>query len=358
MSLTIDESVKKIPYYPRAMMYGLEEGWVRLASNENPYPPSAKVLSSIMDVLLDMNRYPGGEGDLKDAIADLYGIKSDQIVLGDGSDELIEMILRAMKLEGRNEVIVAEPSFPFYTIAAAIYGYEVRKVPIVDMKVDLASIKNAIDERTRVVFLNNPLNPTGTFFNDESFRSFLADLPSDVLLVVDEAYAEFAEDKRFPDTFPWVNSHPVIVLRTFSKAYALAGLRIGYGVAEASLISYLDRAKQPFSVNVLALTGARAAVADRPYLARILENNRKGKEFLYAGLKRLSLEYVPTEANFILFRLGEQAEAAVKRLFEEKILVRWMGAYKLPEYIRVSVGTPDENTRFIEALGRIVEEGR
>jgi histidinol-phosphate aminotransferase len=358
MTISVDEAIKRIPHYPRAMMYGLEEGWTRLASNENPFPPSPEALSRILDALLDMNRYPGGEGDLKGAIADLYTIKPDQIVLGDGSDELIEMILRAMKHKEKNKVIVSDPSFPFYSIASAIYGYGVEKVPLVGMKVDLSSIREAMDERTRVVFLNNPLNPTGTIFGEESFRALCRDLPPDVLIVVDEAYAEFAESREFPDTFSYVCDHPVLVLRTFSKAYALAGLRVGYGVGEASLISYLERTRQPFSVNELALIGAKAALEDRDYLAKILRNNRKGKEFLCEALQKLSLEYVPTEANYILFKAGNQAESAVKRLFEEKILVRWMGAYKLPDYIRVSVGTPDENSRFIEALGRLLGNGR
>lgn len=355
MNLTIDEAVKNIPYYPKAMMYGIEEGWTRLASNENPFPPSEKVLSHIMDALFDMNRYPGGEWDLKSAIGDHYGVNADQVVLGDGSDELIEMILRALKHDGRNGVVVSDPAFPFYGIASAIYGYEVRKIPIADMKVDLAAMRDAIDDTTRVIFLNNPLNPTGTIFDEEAFHLFIHDLPGDVLVVLDEAYAEFAESAKFPHTSAYVNDHPLVMLRTFSKAYALAGLRVGYGIGEASLMSYLERARQPFSVNVLALIGAKAALADRDYLGRVLKNNRKGKEYIYAALKRLSLDFVPTEANFILFKCGDQAEDAVKRLFEEKILVRWMGAYKLPEYIRVSVGKSDENERFIEALSRMIK---
>ncbi len=354
MTITIDESVRNIPYYPKAAMYGLEDGWVRLASNENPYPPSPEVISSILDTLHHMNRYPGGEFELKSAIAEHYGFSADEVILGDGSDELIEVVLRAMKLGSRNGVIVSEPSFPFYAIAAAIYGYEVHKVPLVDMKVDLTTIKAAINEGTRVIFLNNPLNPAGTIFEDESFRLFLKDLPSEILVVVDEAYAEFAESSRFPDTFTFVHDHPVLVLRTFSKAYALAGLRIGYGIGEASLVSFLERTKQPFSVNTFALMGAKAAIADKAYLAKVLANNRKGKEFYYGALKELSLGFVPTEANFIMMEIGGQAEAIVKRLFDEKILVRWMGAYALPNYIRVSIGRPDENVRFMDSLRRML----
>ncbi|MBA4417886.1 MAG: histidinol-phosphate transaminase [Syntrophus sp. (in: bacteria)] len=355
MTLSIHDSIKKIPHYPMAAMYGLEEGWIRLASNENPFPPSPDVFSRILDVLHHMNRYPGGEQELKNAVANHYGVKADQVLFGDGSDELIELVLKAMKHDSRKDVIVSDPSFPFYTIAAAIYGYAVRKVPLIDMKVDLNTIKAAIDEETRVIFLNNPLNPTGTIFEENEFSLFLKDLPPDILIVVDEAYAEFAENKAFPDTFKYVNDHPVLVLRTFSKAYSLAGLRIGYGVGEASLISFLERTKQPFSVNICALTGAEAALADRTYLAKVLNNNRKGKEFYYGALKELSLGFVPTEANFIMMEIGEQAEAIVKRLFDEKILVRWMGAYKLPDYIRVSVGRPEENVQCMDALKRILK---
>ena len=354
MTISIDESIKKVPWYPKAMMYGLEEGWTRLASNENPFPPSPEAVSRILDAVLDMNRYPGGEGDLKKAVSEFYGIGSDQVVLGDGSDELIEMVLRAVKHDSRNRVIVSDPSFPFYTIASAVYGYETVKIPLKDMKVDLHAVRGAVDEKTRVIFLNNPLNPTGTIFDDRTFRELIDELPPEILVVVDEAYAEFAESPDFPRTVSYVNDHPVLVLRTFSKAYALAGLRIGYGMGEPSLVSYIERVRQPFSVNELALAGALAAFLDRPYLAKVLGNNRKGKEYLYGALQGLALDYVPTEANYILFRAGDRAEAAVKRLFEEKILVRWMGAYGLPDYIRVTVGTPHENRHFVEALGRIL----
>ncbi len=355
MNITIDERITKIPYYPKAAMYGLEDGWIRLASNENPFPPSPEALTCILDSLHHANRYPGGEFELKSAIGQRYGFSAEEVSLGDGSDELIEMVLRAVKHEGKNGVIVSEPSFPFYTIAAAIYGYETVKVPLTDMKVNLAAIKTAINERTRVVFLNNPLNPTGTFFDVESFHMFLKDLPPEILVVVDEAYAEFAESPEFPRTIPFINDYPVLVLRTFSKAYALAGLRIGYGLGEASLISFLERTKQPFSVNTFALMAAKAAFADEAYLAKVLANNRKGKEFYYKTLQEVSLAFVPTEANFIMIEIGEHAETVVKKLFEEKILVRWMGAYTLPRYIRVSIGRPEENARFMDALRRMLE---
>jgi histidinol-phosphate aminotransferase len=354
MKLSIDKNIQEIPFYPKAAKYGLDDGWAKLASNENPFPPSQKALTAILDALLSVNRYPGSDVDLRTAISEKYGVRPENVVLGDGSDELIEIVLRAMKHRERNGVIISEPSFAFYAIASKIYGYEVVKVPVVDMKVNLDTIKLAIDDRTRVIFLNNPLNPTGTIFEDEAFRAFLQDLPPDILVVVDEAYGEFVESRTFPDSFTYINQFPVLTLRTFSKAYALAGLRIGYGIGEESLISFLERTKQPFSVNTAALVGAREALLDEEYLEKVLNNNRKGKKFLYDSFKELAVAHVLTEANFILFKIGKDAEALCKKLFEEKILLRWMGAYGLPEHIRVSVGRGAENRRFIEAMRKLL----
>lgn len=353
MKLTIHEDVKKIPYYPKAMLYGFDEGWARLSSNENPYPPSQKVFSDIFDALFFTNRYPGGEAELKAAVAKKFDTAPEQVLIGNGSNELIEMTLRAMKHETRNRIIISDPSFAFYAIAAQIYGYEVRTVPLVDMHVDLGLISSRIDDATRVIFLNNPLNPTGTIFVQEDFENFLKTVPPEVLVVVDEAYAEFVESGQFPRTIKDVSEWPVLMLRTFSKAYGLAGLRVGYGIGERSLISFLERTKQPFSVNMMALIAARAALSDNAYLKKVLKNNQKGMHFFYEALRELSVEFIPSEANFLLIKLGKEAEGITKKLFDEKVVVRWMGAYGLPDFIRVSVGTMNENRRFVETLRRV-----
>jgi histidinol-phosphate aminotransferase len=354
IKLSIDKNIQEIPFYPMAMKYGLDDEWARLASNENPFPPSKKVLSSMRDALSSINRYPGNGFELKIAISDKYNVRPEQVVLGDGSDELIELALKAMKHQVKNRVIISEPSFAFYAIAAKIYGYETYKVPVTNMKVNLDHIIEAIDDRTRVIFLNNPLNPTGTIFEDDAFKAFLQVLPPEILIVVDEAYAEFSESRAFPDAFQYINDYPVLILRTFSKAYALAGLRVGYGIGEKSLMSFLERTRQPFSVNSIALTAAKAAIEDTAYLEKVLANNRKGKKFIYNAFNKLFVEYVLTESNFILFKYGEGAEALIKRLLEEKILARWMGPYGLPDYIRVSIGKMEENKRFIETLERML----
>jgi histidinol-phosphate aminotransferase len=336
------------------MMYGFEDGWTILSSNENPFPPSQEGFSAVLDAIPSMSRYPGGEAELKAAIAVSFSLKPEQVVIGNGSNELIEMSLKAMKHETKNGVVISESSFAFYHIAAQIYSYEVKKAPIKGMHVDLKALRDLIDEKTRVIFLNNPLNPTGTIFEEKEFDDFVRSVPDDILIVVDEAYAEFAESEAFPKSLKYIDDFPVVIFRTFSKAYGLAGLRVGYGIGEKSLMSFMERTKQPFSVNMVALIAARAALSDNEYLKKVLENNRKGKQFYYDILKKLNIEYVPTEANFLLIKLGSAAEAITKKLFDKQVLVRFMAAYGLPDYIRVTIGTMEENTRFIEALKKLI----
>ena len=350
MRLTVDESIKRIPFYPKAALYGSEEGWTRLASNENPFPPSSKVVNSILESVFSITRYPESEFELKALLAARYGLEPGNIVVGNGSNELIETAFKGMRHPTRKRVLVHEPSFAFYSIAAEIYGYEARQIRFPDLTVDLDVILEHIDESVRIVFLNNPNNPTGTIFEDATFKSFLDRLPPEVLVVVDEAYAEFATRKEFPKSMTYVRDYPVFVLRTFSKAYGLAGLRIGYGVGDASIASFIERTKQPFSVNMMALIAAKAALGDDKYVAKVLESNIQGRDFFYGLFAELGLAFIPTEANFVLVHVGPDAEDLTKRLFEKKILVRWMGAYELPEYIRVTVGTMEENRLFASCL--------
>jgi histidinol-phosphate aminotransferase len=352
MKLSIDDSIRGVPYYPKAALYGADGGWTRLASNENAYAPSPRVIESMVNAVFEVNRYPESELELKGALALRYGLKPQNFVIGNGSNEMIEAALRALKTKGRAGVIVAEPTFAFYRIAAQIYGYEVVPVPLDSFRLDLRRVAERIDEKTRVVFLCNPNNPTGTIFDDRAFAAFLNSLPPEILVVVDEAYVEFAEDRLFPRSFDYVDEHPLLVLRTFSKAYGLAGLRIGYAAAEASLASFLERTKQPFSVNMMALIAAKAALGDEHHLERVLENNRQGRKYLYDALDALGIAFLPSQANFVLIKIGPHAEALTGRLFEKKILIRWLGAYNLPECVRVTIGTMDENKLFIEALKR------
>jgi histidinol-phosphate aminotransferase len=354
LKLTIDPSIQKIAYYPKAALYGADSGWTLLSSNENPCPPSPKVIESMVDAVFDVNRYPESESELKLLLSQKHGLKPQNFVIGNGSNGIIEASLRAMRFDGRTRVITSDPSFAFYPIASSIYGFEVVSVPLDSLAVNLLHVADRLDDKTRVVFLCNPNNPTGTIFDERSFAKFLKALPPEILVVVDEAYAEFSDNRQFPRTIRYINDYPLIILRTFSKAYGLAGLRIGYGIGEESLVSFIERTKQPFSVNMMALIAAKAALVDEHHLSKVLDNNRKGKAFLYNSLRTLDLELFPTEANFILVKVGPEAEAVTKRLFEKKIVIRWLGGYGLGEYVRVTVGTMAENKRLVDALKRIV----
>jgi len=353
LNLTIDPSIRSISYYPKAALYGAGAGWTLLSSNENPYPPSPKVVESIVNAVFDINRYPESEDELKSLLSLKYGLGPQNFVIGNGSNEIIEASLRAMRCGGRTRVVTSDPSFAFYPIASSIYGFQAVSVPLDSLRVNLQHVVEHLDHMTRVVFLCNPNNPTGTIFDEDSFVRFLKSLPPEVLVVVDEAYAEFSDNRRFPRSLKYVNDYPLLVLRTFSKAYGLAGLRVGYGIGEESLVSFVERTKQPFSVNMMALIAAKAALADESHLSKVLANNRQGKAFLYDSLKTMGFEPVPSEANFILTKVGPQAEAVTKRLFEKRIVIRWLGGYGLTDYVRVTVGTMDENKRFIEALKRV-----
>lgn len=355
MRLTIDHSVKEIPYYPKAALYGSDSGWVRLASNENPNGPSPKAVEGIVESVFALNRYPESEFELKELLALKYSLKPENIIIGNGSNEIIETSFRALRYKDRNEALVPAPSFAFYTIAAKIYGYTATVVPLIDFRVDPEAMADQIGDKTRIVFLNNPNNPTGTIFEDAQFRRFLDRLPDEILVVVDEAYAEFVDSDRFPKSTDYVSDYPVLILRTFSKAYGLAGLRVGYGIGNPELVSYLERTKQPFSVNMMALVAAKAALSDEHYLKNVLDGNRHGKSYLYNALTEMGIPFHPSEANFFLIKIGPSVEDVVKRLLEAKILVRSMSAYNLPDFIRVTIGTMDENRAFIEGLRRSLD---
>jgi histidinol-phosphate aminotransferase len=352
MKLTIDPSIQEIPYYPKAALYGSDSGWVRLSSNENPNGPSPKAVESIIESVFALNRYPESEFELKRLLASKYALKPENIIIGNGSNEIIETSFRALRYKNQNEVLVPEPSFAFYTIAAKIYGYRAKGVPLKDLTIDPEDMVDRISDKTRIVFLNNPNNPTGTIFEDDQFRRFLDRLPEEILVVVDEAYAEFVESDKFPRSISYISDYPVLVLRTFSKAYGLAGLRVGYGIGNERLISFLERTKQPFSVNMMALVAAKAALSDDRYIQKVLDGNRIGKSYLYSALTEMGISFNPSEANFFLIQIGPHAEDVAKRLFEARILVRSMSAYDLPNFIRVTVGTMDENRAFIEGLRR------
>lgn len=344
-----------IPYPPGKPIEELErelgiKGSIKLASNENPLGPSRKAVEAVAGALNNLHRYPDGSCFyLKEKLAASLGISPDELILGNGSNEIIELLIRAYLRRG-DEAVMADPSFAVYPIAVKSVGATAVTVPLREMRHDLREMASAVNKKTRLVFIANPNNPTGTIITSREFDGFMEAVPEECIVCVDEAYFEFVQSGGYPRTLEYVKAgRPVVLLRTFSKVYGLAGLRIGYGAAHPELVDYMNRVRQPFNVNSLAQTAAMAALDDSDHLKRTVENNREGLLYLYGALAALGFEYVPTEANFFLIKVGD-GKKVYEDLLKKGVIVRPMAGYNMPEYIRVSVGLPEENRRFIEAL--------
>jgi histidinol-phosphate aminotransferase len=328
---------------------------IKLASNENPLGPSAKAIQAIRDCAYQIYFYPDGSGrELKEALAQKLSLDSQNIILGNGSDEIVSMIARLFLRRGDN-AIMATPSFLMYEIGANLSRARIISVPLKGFKIDLERMICAVTPKTRVVFIANPNNPTGTIVKGKEVDRFVSQLPENILAVFDEAYHEYVEAEDFPQTLDLVRNHPnIVVLRTFSKIYGLAGLRIGYGVAGKEIIDILNRARPPFNVNFLAQVAAIASLADQEQVRRSRQLIREEKKFLYSQLRKLKLFFVPTEANFILIEVGTRAKEVEHKLLEKGVVVRGMQVYDLPQFIRVSIGTREQNKEFIGELETIL----
>jgi histidinol-phosphate aminotransferase len=324
---------------------------IKLASNENPLGPSPKALAAIGAALADLHRYPDGSAFyLKTRLARHLGVPPEALIVGNGSNEIIELVVRTFLRPG-DEAVMADQAFVIYRLVVQAAGGTSRVIPLRDFTHDLEAMGAALGPRTRLVFLSNPNNPTGTIFRRAAWESFLAEVQPGTIVVADEAYAEYVEDPAYPDTIDSRGDGTVAVLtlRTFSKLYGLAGLRIGYGVADPALIDALERIRQPFNVNSLALVAATAALDDGEHVRRTLAANREGMAFLVAAFRRLGLEHVPSAANFVLVRVGPAARI-YQALLRRGVIVRPMEVYGFPEHVRVTVGTAAENERFVAAL--------
>lgn len=356
MELKIPEHIKNlIPYEPGKPLEELErelgiKNSIKLASNENPIGPSPEALRAIEKILPNIHRYPDGSGFyLKKTIAEYFNLRPQNIILGNGSNEIIELSVRTFLNPG-DETVMADQSFIVYQIVTQSANCKGIIVPLRDFTHDLDRMADAVTEKTRMVFISNPNNPTGTAVGRKDVERFMGRLRDDIVVIFDEAYYEYVESKDFPDTLKYVGEGKnVIVLRTFSKIYGMAGLRIGYGFARDELVGYMNRVRQPFNVNSLAQIGAAAALKDKSHLERSREVNKKGKEYLYGEFKKLGLNYVPSEANFILVKTGN-GRNIYNRLLKNGVIIRPLDGYKFPDYIRVTIGLPEENKRFIEAL--------
>ena len=349
------------PYEPGKPVEELErelgiEGAIKLASNESPLGPSPLALAALRDALGEIHRYPDGACfELRRVLADRLDVAGEQLVFGAGADELLELLVKVFLGEG-DEAVFAWPSFAMYPIVVAGMGGTDVRVPLdADLVHDLPAMARAVGERTRLVIVCNPNNPTGTSVGAEAFDRFAAALPDSVVLVVDEAYVDFARRPDFPDALGWVRRRPgTVVLRTFSKLYGLAGLRVGYGVADAETASYLERARHPFNVNRLAEVAALAALGDEAHAERTRCNNSEGIRYLARELPGLGIEVWPTDANFVLARTGANV---ADRLLREGVIVRPLAGFGLPDCVRISVGLPEENERLVKALRRLADAG-
>ena len=327
-----------------------EKKIIKLASNENPLGVSPKAKAAIKKAIAELGRYPDGNAfDLKAALAKRYKVPEDCIVVGNGSNDLLEMAAAVFLAPGASAVY-SQHAFAVYPLATQARGARSIVVPAKDYGHDLGAMLAAIAPDTRVVFVANPNNPTGTFVPGAELEDFLARVPRNVAVVVDEAYTEYLPRELRYDSIGWLAKYPNFILtRTFSKVYGLAGLRVGFGLMQPAVADLLNRVRQPFNVNGLALVAATAALGDTKFVAKSVKMNRAGMALLERSFKRLGLEYLRSCANFITFRVPE-ANAVYQKLLRQGVIVRPIGGYGMPEHLRVTVGTPKENERFLEAL--------
>lgn len=328
---------------------------IKLASNENPLGASPRAISAIKKNLRYLSLYPdGGCFYLRKKLAVKLGVGSECLTCGNGSNELIELILKAFLNEGE-QVLMSKPDFLIFKLATSQCGGVPVEIPLNNFKCDLEAIKRKITKKTKIIFIANPNNPIGTYVSKKSLEKFLERLPKRIIVVLDEAYFEFANREDYPNGINYINSKNIIVLRTFSKAYGLAGLRIGYAISRPSFISCLNKARQPFNVNYLAQVGAEAALSDRDFLKKTLDIVNKQKAQLYLKLSEMKLKFIESATNFILFNCGQDSEYIFNKLLKEGVIVRSMKAYKLDKWIRVTIGKPSENQKFVKALKKVLK---
>ena len=348
-----------VPYAPGKPIEEVEREFgipnsIKLASNENPLGPSPLAVEAMRQKLSELHLYPDGDCFyLKNGLSRELKVIPEQLICGNGSNEIIELAIRTFMRAG-DEAVMARQAFVVYKLVVQAVGGLSKEIPLRDFTHDLDAMAKAITPRTRIIFLANPNNPTGTIFRQAQWESFLEKVPPDVVTIVDEAYFEYVQAPDYPNSLNYHNrGKSLLTLRTFSKLYGLAGLRIGYGIGDREIIGLMQRVRQPFNVNAPAQWGALAALGDEQHVRRSLENNRLGLEYLTRELTALKIDYVPSHANFLLIRVG-RGEEVFNNLLRQGIIVRPMTGYQFPEYVRVTIGTMEENQKFIEALRKVI----
>lgn len=348
------------PYQPGKPVEELErelglKDIIKLASNENPLGPSEHVVKALTAALPEAARYPDGSAfELKKALAAKLNVAEETLTIGNGSNDVLELLARVYVRPGA-EVLVSEHSFVVYPLLTISLGAELITVPALNYGQDLDATLDAVTAKTRMVFIANPNNPTGTWLSEKAIRSFLDEVSDDVIVVLDEAYFEYVEDDDYPDGIQLSREYPnLVVTRTFSKAYGLAGLRIGYSVSHPDMADMMNRVRQPFNVNSLSLVGALKALDDTDYIEQVVALNKAGLAYLEAECDALGLGYIPSAGNFLTIDFDRDAMPIYEALLREGVIVRPIGVYGLPNHLRVTVGLKAENERFIQSLKRVL----
>jgi histidinol-phosphate aminotransferase len=335
--------------------YGLTDV-IKLASNENPLGVSPKVLAALVGALNGINYYPDAQAyRLCRAIARRHGVDPEMVRVGNGADGLIREVCVAY-LEDGDEVLTSASSFPVYDISASVMRARVVKSPLRDFCFDLAAMAGAITDRTKIIFVCNPNNPTGTIVNEAELAGFMAAVPDHVLVVLDEAYFDFVDAGGYPDSLAYLRAgrKNVLILRTFSKAQGIAGIRLGYGIAHADLLAPMRAASESFPVNILAQIAGEAALEDGEFVHKTVETNRIGRQFLTCEFARLGMSCPPSQTNFLLVHVGPQAGQVYQKLLQRGVIVRPCTGYDLPEHLRVTIGTPEQNERLVTELEKVL----
>jgi histidinol-phosphate aminotransferase len=350
-----------IPYSPGKPIEEVEREFgisdsVKLASNENPLGPSPKALKAIAATLPAIHRYPDGGGyALRQTLSRHWGVPADSLILGNGSNELLELVGRSFLMPG-DEVLYARQAFVVYDMVAQVTGATKVSVPLKDFAHDLPAMHAAITPKTKLIFLANPNNPTGTCVDPRKLEAFLAAVPADVVVVLDEAYYEYVPAQRAPDALQFVrNGRWLLVLRTFSKIYGLAGLRIGYGIGPAPLISLLNKVREPFNTNSVAQVAAIAALGDVEHVRASQAANEAGRAFLTEQLEAMGFSVIPSVANFLLVDVGRPGGPMTDALLRRGVIVRPVGGYGFPTHLRITIGTTEENGKCVAALKAVLE---
>jgi len=352
------------PYVPgkpiseTARELGIPEATIlKMASNESPIGPNPRALAAIREALNDLHYYPDGSGfELKNVLSRMLGLAPGNFVLGNGSNDVLELVARAF-LTAKDSAVHSQHAFVVYPLAIQAIGARAIEVKARDYGTDLAAMERAIAPDTKIVFIANPNNPTGTFLPWKDVESFLGRVPQRVLVVIDEAYGEYLPEAMRSPTARWLASYPnLVVARTLSKAYGLAGLRVGYAFAHPDVAELMNRVRQPFNVNHLAMVAATAALEDTQFIERARKVNADGLAQLQQGFERLGLQYIPSVGNFVTVRVGEAARV-YEKLLRDGVIVRPIAGYGMPEHLRVTVGLAEHNQRFLDALARALGKG-